>query len=79
MEQKRARHSKARVEGQSYAAMAQGSENERRPDPAPGNNGQALSRLVAFFKDEHPEEWESLRLCPLQHGVAQMIETLERG
>lgn len=49
----------------------------KTPDPAPGDNGLALSRLVEFFKAEFPDDWEALRLCPLQHGVETMIEKLK--
>jgi hypothetical protein len=35
-----------------------------------------LEKLVARFKAEFAEEWESLRLCPLQHGLEAMIERL---
>lgn len=47
------------------------------PDPVPGDNGKALARIVAFFKDQHPEAWEALRLCPLQHGVDEMAALLD--
>ena len=72
-----ARPRKAVVEGQSYAAIMQGSEEERRADPVPGNNGEALARIVAFFQSEHPDDWEALRLCPLQHGIQDMVERLK--
>ena len=50
----------------------------RKPkDPAQGNNGEALARLVEFFRAEHPDAWEELRLCPLQHGLEDMIERLK--
>ena len=70
---------KAAVEGQTYAAIMQGSEEERArfADPVPGNNGEALARIVAFFQAEHPDAWEELRLCPLQHGLQDMVERLK--
>lgn len=46
-------------------------------DPVPGDNGKALARIVAFFKEQHPEHWEALRLCPLQHGVEEMAALLD--
>lgn len=46
-------------------------------DPVPGNDGEALARIIAFFQATHPEAWEALRLCPLQHGLADMIDKLK--
>ena len=76
-----ARPRKARVEGEAapineqvraeYAAAAE------RADPAPGNNGEDLARIVEFFKAEHPDEWASIALCPLQHGLDAMVERLK--
>ncbi len=57
----------ARVEGASYAAIVQGSEKERAP---------SLADTVADFKARFPDDWEALRLCPLQHGIETMIEKL---
>ena len=48
-----------------------------KADPVPGNNGAALERLTAFFKAEHPEAWEELRLQPLQHGLDNMAKLLK--
>ena len=45
-------------------------------DPVPGDNGEALTRIVGYFKEKHPDEWEKLRLCPLQHGVEDMARML---
>jgi hypothetical protein len=64
-----ARPRKAQVEGQSYAALQQGSEAER----------DAGLLDVAAFKARFPEEWEAIRLCPLQHGLDVMAEKLARG
>lgn len=75
---RRGRPPKARVEGaQSYAAITQGSEAERRPDPVPGNNGEALARIAAYFKAGHEAEWESMRLCPLENGLEEMVRLLK--
>lgn len=62
------------------AARAEGeaADTPRIADPAPGDNGEALSRLVEFFKAQHPDTWETLRLCPLQHGIDAMIEALKQ-
>lgn len=49
----------------------------RAPDPVPGDNGAALNRIVEFFRAEHPEAWEELRLCPLQHGLEDMARRLK--
>jgi hypothetical protein len=46
-------------------------------DPVPGNNGDALERIVAFFQAEFPDDWEALRLCPLQHGLDDMARLLK--
>lgn len=50
----------------------------RVSDPVPGDNGDALARIAAFFRATHPDEWERLRLCPLQHGIEDMAR-LMRG
>lgn len=47
------------------------------PDPVPGNNGDAFARIVDYFRVEFPEDWENLRLCPLQHGVEEMARLLK--
>lgn len=67
----RGRPRKARVEG-AEAAIAL-----PRPDPAPDNNGEVLERIVDYFAAEYPDEWEALRLCPLQHGIDTMAERLK--
>jgi hypothetical protein len=65
-----ARPRKARVEG----ATAEGGDPA---DPVPGDNGAALSRIVEFFIASFPDEWEAIRLCPLQHGLDAMVEKLK--
>lgn len=45
-------------------------------DPVPGNDGDALARIVDYLKAKFPEEWEALRLCPLQHGLDEMVKRL---
>lgn len=36
----------------------------------------AIVAGVEVFKAQYPDEWEALRLCPLQHGLETMIEKL---
>ena len=50
---------------------------KRVADPAPGDNGEALERIAAYFQATFPDEWEQLRLCPLQHGIETMAGTLK--
>ena len=47
-------------------------------DPVPGDDGAALARITAFFRALRPEDWERLRLCPLQHGLEEMARLLRR-
>ena len=35
-----------------------------------------FASFVELFKKEHADTWETLRLCPLQHGLDVMIEAL---
>ena len=37
---------------------------------------RALAELIAGFRTAHPQEWEQLRLTPLQHGLETIIERL---
>jgi hypothetical protein len=39
--------------------------------------GDALTAIAARFRAEFPEEWEALRLCPLQHGLEDMARLLK--
>jgi hypothetical protein len=50
---------------------------KRTPDPVPGKNGAALARIAAFFRAEFPDEWEQLRLCPLESGLVDMAKILD--
>lgn len=61
---------KARIEGDAAEVKA-------KADPVPGDNGDALSRIVDFFIAQHPDDWEALRLTPLQHGLPAMAEKLK--
>ena len=36
-----------------------------------------FSAMVAIFKTRFPDEWEALRLCPLQHGLEDMARLLK--
>jgi len=46
---------------------------------APPRKHNDLGDIVAEFKAKHPVDWEALRLCPLQHGLEEMIERIARG
>lgn len=46
-------------------------------DPVPGNNGEALERIVVFFQASFPDEWEAMRLGPLEYGLSAMAERLK--
>jgi hypothetical protein len=38
----------------------------------------AIVAGIEGFKARYPDEWEALRLCPLQHGLETMIEKLAK-
>lgn len=46
-------------------------------DPVPGDNGAALARIADYFRNTFPDDWEALRLCPLQHGLEAMADKLK--
>lgn len=74
---------KARVEGDAVTiegpiAGLVDATLEALPDPAPGDNGEALERLVDFYAKSNPDEWEGLRRCPLEAGLTHMIEAMKR-
>lgn len=51
-----------------------------RPRKVPEGADQAigdLSAIVARFQAEFPDDWEALRLCPLQHGLEDMARLLK--
>lgn len=56
---------------------ADASVETKAPDPVPGNNGEALARIADYFRAEHPDAWEELRLQPLQHGLDNMAKLLK--
>lgn len=64
---------KPRLEGELNKAF-----EVKYPEAAKPSHGP-LSDIVAQFKAVHPDIWESIRICPLQHGLETMIETLERA
>lgn len=45
-------------------------------NPVPGDDGEALERIGASFRERFPEDWENIRLCPLQHGIPAMADLL---
>lgn len=60
---------KARIEGSVKAP-----ESDRMVNDAAQHN---LAAIVDHFKALHPDDWEALRLCPLQHGLDAMIAKLK--
>lgn len=81
-----ARPRKALVEGATLPArlteratkLRTGTNDQHTPallEEAAANSD--LSAIVERFKAAHPELWEELALCPLQHGLATMIEKLK--
>jgi len=38
---------------------------------------ETFADMVKRFQDENPDLWESLRLCPLQHGLEEMAKKLK--
>ena len=59
---------KARVEGSVAAVGA--------PRVVPVAS-EDFASFVELFKREHADEWESMRLCPLESGLAVMVERLK--
>ena len=52
------------------------SEAPKLANPVPGDDGDALDRIGASFRERFPEDWENIRLCPLQHGIPAMADIL---
>jgi hypothetical protein len=44
---------------------------------ATASPAETLARIAEQFRAEHPDEWEKLRLCPLQHGLQDMERLLK--
>lgn len=42
----------------------------------PAEYASALVQAVELFRERHPEEWEAMKLCPLQHGLQEMAKRL---
>ena len=42
----------------------------------PREEARALAELIAGFRTVYPQEWDQLRLTPLQHGLETIIERL---
>ena len=62
-----ARPKKARLEGDEAERLGEAE-----------FTASALADSVEAFKAQFPDEWDALRLCPLQHGLEAMIEKLAR-
>jgi len=56
-------------------ARLEGDAAPRRGRP-PKQPIEGLAGIVDAFKASHPIQWEELRLCPLQHGLENMIELI---
>jgi hypothetical protein len=85
---------KVPLEGQSYAALMQGSEAERQAAKGASKtvtqaeivkterkyedafDANLLGEIAEAFKKSHPDKWEAIRLCPLQHGLEEMAACL---
>jgi hypothetical protein len=85
-----ARAKKARVEGaaskpekieptpdEAEIGVLPEAPEDKPADPVPGDNGEAFARIVDYFKANHAEQWENIRLCPLQSGVEVMADILK--
>ena len=55
-------------------ANATSSPAPRAAESSSLEDARALSDIVARFRARHVDDWEALRLCPLQHG----LETMKR-
>jgi hypothetical protein len=75
---RRGRPPKARLEGEAMPINAKVAAEYKA---ALANSVPAASEdfasFVELFKTEHAELWESMRLCPLESGIAVMIERLK--
>lgn len=64
-----------KTQAASYAAITQGSEVER------GNTAivatHDIEAIVADFRARFPDEWNELRLCPLEYGLIEIAERLK--
>lgn len=51
------------------------SRRHRTTPPTPIRD--AFLAAIETFKAEHSEEWNALKLCPLQHGVEEIAAKLK--
>lgn len=42
----------------------------------PKRLARGINAAVAYFRENYPEDWEALALCPLQHGFETMAHKL---
>lgn len=49
----------------------------RHPNPVPGDDGEALSRIAASFRARFPDEWAEWAKCPLEAGLVAMAELMK--
>lgn len=63
---------------EDVAAFAEPPEAPKKKlaNPVPGDDGDALDRIVAYFRDKYPTQWEEVRLCPAEHSLTVMAQTL---
>jgi hypothetical protein len=71
---------KARVEGAVSTAQAinDGMAKIAAAKPMATPEEDALSAIMARFKEEHPEEWGELSRWPTESGILRMIEVLSK-
>lgn len=52
----------------------------RKQPEATGEIGDvpSITAGIEWFKARYPEEWEGMRLGPLEYGLTQIIEKLDR-
>lgn len=50
--------------------------NTGHPNPVPGDDGEALDRIATFFQKQYPLVWAEIALCPTQHGLEVMANTM---
>jgi hypothetical protein len=86
-----ARPRKARLEGAAAKPRLLRVDSELRRDevvkaineprkvsnPVPGDDGEALSRIVASFRERFPDEWAKWAKCPLESGLPAMAELMK--
>lgn len=68
-----ARPRRARVEG--ALSIAEGGDPVVLDEPK--NLAREFGHAVNYFRECFPDDWEALRLCPLEHGLGTMAEKLK--